>query len=93
VLPRFAADLDWLRSQGISVERFNLAQEPDAFIRNATVHQLLTAKGVDCLPLIFVDETLVDQTRYPTREMLIGWTGLVPKFPSLSIVFGQPCLQ
>ena len=25
-LARFAADLDWLKSQGISVERFNLSQ-------------------------------------------------------------------
>ena len=30
-LPRFAADLNWLKSQGVHVERFNLAQNPDAF--------------------------------------------------------------
>lgn len=29
VLPRFAADLDWLKSQGNSVTRFNLSQDPD----------------------------------------------------------------
>ncbi|HTN04894.1 MAG TPA: arsenic metallochaperone ArsD family protein, partial [Planctomycetaceae bacterium] len=40
VLPRFAADLDWLKSQGHQVERFNLAQQPDAFIANPDVHQL-----------------------------------------------------
>ena len=29
-LVRFAADLDWLKSQGVSVERFNLSQQPAA---------------------------------------------------------------
>ncbi len=86
VLPRFAADLDWLRNHGLSVERYNLAQEPDAFIKNGVVHELLTAKGTDCLPLIFVDGQLVDQSQYPSREMFVKWTGLVPKFPSLSVV-------
>ena len=30
-LARFSADLDWLKAQGVSVERFNLAQQPAAF--------------------------------------------------------------
>ena len=86
VLPRFAADLDWLRSQGQSVERFNLAQQPDAFVQNVAVHELLTTKGTDCLPLIFVDGVLVEQSHYPTREMLMKWTELVSTIPSLSVV-------
>jgi len=32
-LARFSADLDWLTSQGVAVERFNLAQQPAAFRR------------------------------------------------------------
>ena len=76
VLPRFAADLDWLRSQGLSVERFNLAQQPEAFVKNAAVHSLLTTQGPDCLPLTFVDGKLVEQVRYPTRHNFIEWTGL-----------------
>ena len=34
VLPRFAADLQTLANQGISVERYNLAQQPQAFAAN-----------------------------------------------------------
>ena len=86
ILPRFAADLDWLRSQGLSVERFNLAQQPDAFIQNAAVNQLLTVKGTDCLPLIFIDGNLVEQAHYPTRQMFREWTGLTESLPTLSIV-------
>jgi hypothetical protein len=86
ILPRFAADLDWLRSQGCSVERFNLAQQPDAFIQNAAVNQLLTVKGTDCLPLIYIDGVLEEQAHYPTRQKFCEWTGLKESLPSLSIV-------
>ncbi len=46
VLPRFAADLDWLKSQGHAVERFNLAQQPAAFVANThdVVNQLLSSE-------------------------------------------------
>lgn len=89
VLPRFAADLDWLRSQGLSVDRFNLAHQPEAFVKNAAVHSLLTTHGTDCLPLTFVDGRLVEQVRYPSRHDFIGWIGLNAascSVPALSIV-------
>ena len=34
-LARFAADLDWLKKQGVTVERFNLSQQPAAFADDA----------------------------------------------------------
>ena len=87
VLPRFAADLDWLRSRGPSVERFNLAQQPDAFVRNPMVQELLATRGVDCLPLIFVDGTLKEQSQYPSRERFAAWAGLEPVTPSFPTLF------
>ncbi|MCB9873597.1 MAG: arsenite efflux transporter metallochaperone ArsD, partial [Planctomycetaceae bacterium] len=54
ILPRFAADLDWLKTQGHQVERSNLAQQPAAFAGNASVREVLAAEGVDSLPLIVV---------------------------------------
>ncbi len=74
VLPRFAADLQWLQSQGHRVERFNLAQQPAAFVQNREVHQLLSTQGTDCLPLIAVDGHIVSQRGYPARETLALWT-------------------
>ena len=44
-LARFAADLDWLKTQGNQVERFNLAQQPGAFAENSEVRQILAARG------------------------------------------------
>lgn len=49
VLPRFAADLDWLKSKGHEVERSNLAQQPAAFAENNVVREVLDREGVDCI--------------------------------------------
>lgn len=73
-LPRFAADLDWLKTQGHHVERFNLAQQPAAFIQNADVQRLLADQGTECLPVIVIDGRVASRGGYPTREMLSIWT-------------------
>ncbi len=44
-LPRFAADLEWLRSQGVVVERSNLSNEPAAFAGNPVVQRALAVGG------------------------------------------------
>jgi hypothetical protein len=75
VLPRFAADLDWLTSQGHSVTRFNLSQDPAEFAQHALVKQILADEGVECLPLVIVDDRVVSRSEYPSRENLAMWTG------------------
>ena len=74
VLPRFAGDLEWLKSQGHQVERFNLAQQPQEFTTNEQVKQLLESESVDCLPLVIVDDQVVSRSEYPSRENLALWT-------------------
>lgn len=78
VLPKFAADLDWLKNQGHNVQRYNLAQQPQAFIDNKTIHNLLSTAGTDCLPVVVVDGEIVSQTVYPSREDLAGWVAGAP---------------
>lgn len=73
VLPRFAVDLEWLRSIGHVVERFNLAQQPAAFAENVTVKKVLSDDGVDSLPLVIVDGHIVSKATYPSREQLAAW--------------------
>ena len=77
-LAHFAADLEWLKTQGHNVERFNLAQQPQAFIENSAVHQLLSTLGTDCLPLLLIDGQVISGRTYPSREML---TDLVTSAP------------
>lgn len=73
-LARFAADLDWLVGQGVEVARFNLAQDPSAFVRNALVAEAMRAKE-DALPLVLVDGAIVAEGRYPDRQALARFTG------------------
>lgn len=74
VLPKFAADLDWLKSQGHTVERYNLAQQPQEFLKYPEVHKLIGVQGVECLPIIMVNGKIVSRRGYPSREMLEMWT-------------------
>ena len=76
VLPRFAADFHWLASQGVVVERYNLAQEPQAFAANETVKAALVKYGNDCLPLILVNDAIMSRGSYPTRKELVRFVGL-----------------
>lgn len=73
VLPQFAADLEWLRGQGHQVERYNLAQQPQAFIENKSIHQVLSTEGTDALPVVVVDGQIVSRKVYPTRDTLAVW--------------------
>jgi len=75
-LVRFAADVKWLGEQGVTVERYNLAQTPIAFAENEVVRAALTAKGEAALPLILVEGKVVFSGSYPPREGLAGLLGL-----------------
>jgi arsenite methyltransferase len=78
VLPRFVADLHWLANQGVSVTRYNLSQDPQAFATNSDVKAALTSTGNACLPLILVDGQIASQGVYPDRKQLAALTGLDP---------------
>lgn len=91
VLPRFAADLDWLRSHGHEVARYNLAQQPQEFVKNSVVQQMLTSESVDCLPVVMVDGRVVSRSEYPSRENLALWTGTPLPKPSLRIASDGGC--
>ncbi len=76
VLLRFSADFHWLAQQGVNVERYNLSQEPQAFLANPTVKAALNQEGSACLPLILVDGEIVSKGRYPERKELARLAGV-----------------
>ena len=93
LLPRFAADVEWLKTKGVVVERFNLAQQVAAFTRNPTVKSALNMKGTKCLPLILVNGAVVSEGSYPTRKELAQFTGLADEEAPPSVPLrGQPSL-
>jgi len=75
-LVRFAADLDWLKSQGIAVQRFNLSQQPAAFATDPAVVAALEARGEASLPLVKVNDEVVSSGGFPTRDQLASWAGV-----------------
>ena len=82
-LVRFAADLEWLKAQGISVDRFNLSQQPLAFAEDADVKAALQIQGEGALPLIKVDGKVQSCGQYPSRDQLASWAGVNAPPPSI----------
>jgi hypothetical protein len=77
-LVRFAADARWLEASGVAVRRFNLSQEPAAFMSSALVRRTLQAEGVACLPLGVVSGAVVFRGGYPDRAELARLLALEP---------------
>lgn len=75
-LVQFAADLDWLATRGVTIRRFNLAQEPMSFAANATIKAMLDRSNGAELPAIVVDGAVVATGRYPLRDELAVIAGL-----------------
>lgn len=75
-LVQFAGDLDWLKSQGVEVQRFNLAQEPTKFVENRAVKAILDRSDGDELPVIVIGRDVAVSGRYPARQELAAMIGL-----------------
>jgi len=75
-LVTFAADIDWLKSNGVDVTRINLSQEPAEFAANETVKSVLESAGVDGLPVILLGEDMHSSGRYPARAELAEMAGV-----------------
>ena len=75
-MPRFAGLLAQLNGAGVKVERYNLAQQPLAFVQNAAVKALLDTAGTDALPAIFIDGELVLKGAYPDQPQRAAWMRL-----------------
>lgn len=69
-LVQFAADLHWLETQQVRVQRYNLAQQPDAFLRQKKVADLLQEFDEQALPILLLNDEVIASGRYPSREEL-----------------------
>ncbi|MFC1765914.1 arsenic metallochaperone ArsD family protein [Planctomycetota bacterium] len=72
---QFAADLDWLETQGVRVTRYNLVETPEPFALNPIVALALDdVKAPDqlnhVLPIVFIDGAEHCAGRYPSRGEL-----------------------
>ncbi|MDD7793531.1 arsenite efflux transporter metallochaperone ArsD [Clostridium sp. 'White wine YQ'] len=67
-LLRVSTVLNNLKSNGVMVERYNLTSNPQAFVDNKVINELLNSDGVDILPVIIVEDKVVKTKGYPTNE-------------------------
>jgi hypothetical protein len=81
-LVRFAADLDWLKKQGVAVERYNAAHDAGAFVGNPVVRRALQEGGSGSLPLVLWAGETVASGAYPDRAALARVAGLAPAGPA-----------
>lgn len=104
-IARFAGDVEWLRRKGVTVERFNLAQQPGAFV-DPIVNDLLERLGDAALPLVLVGDTPLSVGAYPARDVLAraaglpevpsSWTPVVAELVAVGAAIGagcEPCLR
>ena len=73
-LMRIQETLRQLQKQApeVQVQRYGLSSEPQAFVANSAVAELLKSEGPECLPLIFLDGMLVSKGSYPSNEQIQG---------------------
>jgi Arsenical resistance operon protein ArsD len=90
VLAQFAADLKWVEEQGISVQRHNLGQEPQAFAANSDVVREMEA-GMDRLPILTVDGHIVSIGMYPSRQQLAQKLGVSSVEASVQTTQNKSC--
>ena len=67
-----ARDLRRFEAEGITVERFNLAQQPEAFVQNRKVAGLLQAFGEKALPVTLINDDIFVYGRYPSRDEMVA---------------------
>lgn len=73
-LVKIAADIAFLKSKGVEVERFNLAHNAEAFMDPRVMAEM--GAEAENLPLCLIDGEVVMKGGYPDRSQLAAWFGL-----------------
>lgn len=75
-LLRVATTINTLTKKGITVIRYGLSNEPQAFVDNKKVNEYLMKEEIEVLPITIVDGEVVKTKSYPTDDEFAKWTGL-----------------
>jgi len=80
-LARFAAALDWLRTQGVEVKHYDPNRQYGDYLKSAALVKAVNQHGLGWLPLLVLDGAVVSHGDYPGREELAALVGLNPAGP------------
>ena len=59
-----------LKKEGINVEKISLNVQPQRFLRNSVITEILNSEGQQALPVTLVDGNILLKGRYPSYEEL-----------------------
>ncbi|MFF2445089.1 arsenite efflux transporter metallochaperone ArsD [Priestia megaterium] len=88
-LTRVASAIFALEKKGFDITRYNLTSQPDKFVDQLDVNNILMSKGPDALPVVLVNGVIEKVGSYPTNGELAKWfdvkaedlTGEKPRMP------------
>lgn len=72
-LMRMATVINALKEKGIIIKRHGLSSEPQDFISNKVISDILQKEGADILPVTLVNGEVAKTKGYPTNEELSKW--------------------
>lgn len=75
-LMRISVVLETLKRKGIIVERFNLRDNPQVYVDNKIINELLMKEGAEQLPATTVDGEIVVKGLYPTNKQIAEWLNI-----------------
>ncbi|MDF2612272.1 MAG: arsenical resistance operon transcriptional repressor ArsD [Clostridia bacterium] len=75
-LLRVSTVLSNLKNKGIIVERYNLNNNPQMFLDNKVINDILTESGVEQLPVTLLNDEIVKTKAYLTNEEFCELLGI-----------------
>ncbi|MCC5439040.1 arsenite efflux transporter metallochaperone ArsD [Clostridium botulinum] len=88
-LLRVATTINRLKSNGVLVERYNLTSNPQIFVDNKEINEILNREGVEILPVTMVDGIVVKTKAYPTNKEFCELLDISEDY--LKITIKNPC--
>lgn len=73
---RISTVVNTLEKNNIDIKRYNLKINPDEFVSNKIINELLNKEGDDIFPVTLIDEEILKKGKYPTNEEFSKWTGI-----------------
>jgi len=72
-LMRISSVINSLKENGIEIRRHGLSNEPQDFISNKVISDILQKEGAEALPVTLVDGNIAKTKKYPTNKEFSEW--------------------
>ena len=79
-LLRISTVISNLEKNGVKVERYNLNSNPQAFVDNTVISEILNRDGIEVLPVTIVDGKVAKTKSYPTNDELLKFLDVPESF-------------